>query len=229
MDNSNVVAKALEYYDLNREKYMHLFKKVKYITFISRQDELKRDVVMMYDDNMDLVYSLHYEVLGMYTNVTRTWQWAWSHSAFPKKKTKVSRDILNYAFDLDYQNFSFLKTQLVNSKFKIDISSQLDIHAAIGSYLSKNPIVYPYVHYSEMDMRQVVDDSGDSKLLNVDKTEGSTKLNLGRVMDKGELGDEYVVYYLILDQKDLESKIVEIELSEGKTLIGPNIDQVDDE
>ena len=79
--------------------------------------------------------------------------------------------------DLDPE-FSFLKTELVTSRFRITNPIQLDIHVAIASYLSRQYVVYKYASYIDL----IVDANGLVDIVNIPK-------------DKA---DEYSLYYMFL-------------------------------
>ena len=64
----------------------------------------------------------------------------------PKNTNYVSRKILEYGLDIDYKDISFLKTELITSKFRITDNIQLELHLALASYLSKNPVIFKYAY-----------------------------------------------------------------------------------
>jgi hypothetical protein len=180
------VSKALEYYDSNKEKYRGLFKHVDTIEFVPREDGTKYDQIVMYDKNNKLLYRIPYEIIGIYNNLSKTWAWAWSWSSLKKISTTTSRKILNYAFDLDPMKYHFLKTELTTSRFRINTEVQLDIHVALGSYLSKNPIIMEFVWYE------------NAEIIETDANGLKYKKRIKHV-GVGDHGDAYQIYYLILD------------------------------
>lgn len=186
MDNVNFVSKALEYYDSNKEKYRGLFKNVVNIEFVPREDGTKYDQIVMYDKDNKLLYRIPYEIIGIYNNLSKTWAWAWSWSSLKKISTTTSRKILNYAFDLDPDKYHFLKTELTTSRFRINTEIQLDIHVALGSYLSKNPIIMEFVWYESAEVIET----------DVNGFKYKTRIKHVRAGDHGEA---YQIYYLILD------------------------------
>lgn len=148
----NLVSDALEYYDGNYEKYNDLFKSVRYIKFSSTQNDMEHNIIHLYDNDKKEILKSRYEIIGLFNNTTSTWTWAWSISNFRKNTTYIARKILNYGAELD-PDAKFLKTELVTSRFRVANDIQLDIHAGIASYLSKQPLVYRYNAYMSTKMR----------------------------------------------------------------------------
>ena len=207
MDTSNLVSNALRYYDENQEKYMRHFRKVAYVSFFHRKSDMSRDIVYMYDKNGTELYRFHYEVIGIYSNEAKTWQWAWSRSKLPKKTTETSRGLLSYAFDLDHEKAPFLKTELLTSRFRITHPTQIDIHVGLASYLSKKPVIFPYVGYPQLYKLTGV----DQKPVPFDAP-GAPIARLGKVTEIGENGDDYVIDYVILDTKEVDAALNQEEL-----------------
>jgi hypothetical protein len=175
-----LVADALEYYDINSEKYSNFFKSIHYIKFEESSSDLHNNLYM-YDSNKNLLFKSRYEVLGLYASASKTWTWAWSIPYYKRNNTLISKKILNYGIDLD-PTYKFLKTELVTSRFRINDAIQLDIHVAIASYLSKQPFVYKYTVYSSSDVYTESED----KLFNIKDNKPT---------------DTYSTYYMfLLDQ-----------------------------
>lgn len=147
MSTTNIVVDSLNYYDKNTEKYSYLFENTKYVKFKITNNDLEHSMIYLYDKNKKEVFKSRYEIIGIFTNFSKTWTWAWSIPHLYKNMAYTSRKILNYGLDLD-PNERFLKSELVTSRFRITNSVQTDLHVAIASYLSKNPLIYKYVAYS---------------------------------------------------------------------------------
>lgn len=141
---TTIVVNALEYFDTNNEKYRHLFKNAKFIKFITATNDMDHNTIVIYDKNKDEILNSRYEIIGLYNNDSNIWAWAWSIPVFKKNSTYTSKKIINYGMNLDPE-VSFLKTELITSRFKIANHIQLDIHVSLASYISKNPVVYRYV------------------------------------------------------------------------------------
>lgn len=173
----NLISDSLEYYDSNTEKYNDFFKKVKYVKFIDAIKDMDHNVIFMYDNNKNQILKSRYEIIGVYNNKSKTWTWAWSIPRFRKNTTHIARKIINYGMDLDPES-RFLKTELITSRFRITNTIQLDIHAAIASYLSRQYVVYKYLSY----INPFVDINGLVDVAHIPK----------------ENPDEYSVYYMFL-------------------------------
>ena len=177
----NLISDSLEYYDANSEKYQDILKRIKYVKFVDVMNDMQHNVIYMYDNNKNLLIKSRYEIIGVYNNKSRTWTWAWSIPRFRKNTTYIARKIVNYGMDLDPES-RFLKTELITSRFRITNPIQLDIHAAIASYLSKKYIVYKYISYVNF----TADINGLVDITNISKD------NI----------DEYSIYYMFLLDKD---------------------------
>ena len=145
-DTSVYIPTALEYYDKNNEKYESFFKKIYYYKIIRGANELEYSYLSLYDENKNEIFRSRYENIGLYNNKSRTWAWAWSIPRFAKNTTTIARKIVNYGMELPYDS-TFLKTELITSRFRITDLIQLDMHIAIASYLSKKPLVFHFNVY----------------------------------------------------------------------------------
>lgn len=173
----NLISDALEYYDSNTEKYSDFFKKVKYVKFVDVAKDMEHNLIYMYDSNENELLKSRYEIIGVYNNKSKTWTWAWSIPRFRKNTTYIARKIINYGMDLDPES-RFLKTELITSRFRITNPIQLDMHAAIASYLSKQYAVYKYISYISF----VADKNGLVDITNIPR----------------DNTNEYSVYYMFL-------------------------------
>lgn len=181
----NLISDSLEYYDNNTEKYNDFFKKVKYVKFIDVIKDMDHNIIRMYDRDKNEILKSRYEIIGIYNNKSKTWTWAWSIPRFRKNTTHIARKIVNYGMDLDPES-RFLKTELITSRFRITNPIQLDIHAAIASYLSRQYVVYKYISYITF----TADSNGLVDITNIPK----------------ENIDEYSIYYMfLLDYNDIIS------------------------
>ena len=147
--NENLINDALEYYDKNNDKYDSFFKNVKYVHFEMANTDVEHNRIIMMDKDRRIIINSRYENIGIYNNNSHTWIWAWSVPIFKKNSTQIAKKIINYGMNIDLLTDSnFLKTELITSRFRISNPIQLDIHVAIASYLSKQPLIYKYVTYS---------------------------------------------------------------------------------
>lgn len=154
----DLIKNALEYYDENRLLYNDVFKNARYIKLPDPR-EPEDNTIHFYNKNTELLFSSRYEIIGIYNNTYNTWAWGWSLPMFYKNKTSIAKKMLNYGIELEPHENIFLKTILINSRFRMISKIQYDVHAAIASYLSKQPLVYNNVYYQgiEQDERGLID------------------------------------------------------------------------
>lgn len=148
---------ALKYYDTNNEKYSKFFDKVKYYRMLlaAESNELDHNVIIFYDKDKIEFFRSRFEMLGHYNGTIKMWAWGWTISD-KKNEIIMAKKLLNYALDLG-KEFSFLKSELVTSRFRISSEIQLDIHASIASYISKNPLIFKLLS-PDISMTYLTDD-----------------------------------------------------------------------
>ena len=143
-----IIRDSLESYDINQMKYNKIINKIKFIEFKNNENVLDQDYIIFYDKNYNKIHESSYQIFGIYMPQTQMWKWSWAIPSILKKHTYISRKILEYAFDLDVSQY-ILKSELINSKIKIENDLQLDIHTALSSYIAKQPFVFKwYNRYS---------------------------------------------------------------------------------
>jgi hypothetical protein len=133
----NLVLNSFEYYDKNNQKIKDKFTNVKYISLEMINNDLEHNKIIFYDKDLKELFKSRFERLGIFESKSQIWSWAWTISYFKKNETNIIRKILFYGTDLDSDKSSFLKSELITSRFRITNKVQLDIHCAIASYLSK--------------------------------------------------------------------------------------------
>jgi hypothetical protein len=133
------IKSSLEYYDSYQPKINELVNKIHYIRFINNKNIT--DEIIFFDKNKKEIFKSSYEILAAYIPHYHAWKWSWSLPSTEKKKSFISRKILEYAFDLDNKKDYLLKSTLINSKIKIINDLQLDIYKAISASLSKKPFI----------------------------------------------------------------------------------------
>lgn len=143
MNGSNdLIINSLEYYDKNRDKYAKFFAKIKHYSMIQDDKDTGHNTIIFYDKYNNELLRSTYEIMGIYTNFSNTWAWAWADPLLQKNKTYISKKILNYGLNIESPNEIFLKTELITSRFRIVIDVQLEVHIAIASYISKTPLIF---------------------------------------------------------------------------------------
>jgi len=135
---------ALEYYDVIHDKFEPLFAKV-----VSRKNNIfyadsERNNITYYDADGNALLTSEYEILGIYNNTKKIWTWGWAEPSTKKNEIFISRKILNYGFDVDIDDLNMLKSELITSRFSVSNKIQIEIHIALGVYLSKK-VVYKYI------------------------------------------------------------------------------------
>jgi hypothetical protein len=148
MEESTVdlVKNSLIYYDTNYEKYSKKILKYKYISVEPNlKNNYEKDKLNFYDKDKKLMFTTEYEHLGIFDTGSHMWTWAWATPFLRKNNITLSRKILNYGFDLESDDNLFLKTELITSRFIISDDTQLDIHIAIASYISKKPAILRFI------------------------------------------------------------------------------------
>lgn len=149
MPENIILQSALVYYDKNNSEYQSLFDRVKSVSTKKNTKDMSKSKIYFYDDKNKLFMKGDFEFVGNYYNKYKLWIWSWAIPVLYKNKTILSRKILNYGLDIDPNdkpsiNFS-IKSNLTTSRFKIN-KLQLDIHIALVSYISKEPIIYKFIN-----------------------------------------------------------------------------------
>jgi hypothetical protein len=116
---------------------------IKYDSYISSKDIEYIETT----DESSLIYNkkdkYYKSVLGIFDNETKIWVWGW---AIPKLKTfqnEIIRKLLIYGLDIDLMEkndaiFYYVKTNLINSRFKVKNNIQLDILLSMSKKILKN-------------------------------------------------------------------------------------------
>ena len=142
IDLSILIDKALTYYDTHNIEY------AKYIN--SENILLERDKnIIKFPDISNTEFK--YECLGVFDNTSNIWIWAWLVPEFHYNETNIVRKLLNYGLKISpnptyrlTNEQMYLKTQMVNGRFLLYDSFQLDLHLAISSYLAKDNFKFIY-------------------------------------------------------------------------------------
>lgn len=138
----STIRDSLEFYDNNQEKYHIFFDKVKYVRFVDNNNNT--DDIIFYDENKKILLESSFEIMGIYLPKNNMWKWSWSIPSIHKKYTFISRKILEYAFNLHHTKEFPLRSDLINSKIKINNDLQLDIRIALSSYIGKQPLIFKF-------------------------------------------------------------------------------------
>jgi hypothetical protein len=148
----NIFSKALEYYDINKEKYIEFNNKINFIKFKKGKNDYDHNIIEFYDVEKKKIHSSRYEILGSFNNSSRNWIWAWSDTRLNPNTIFLSKKILNYGLDLESNSDNmFIKNELITGEFIINNNLQLDLHVSIASYLSKKPFIFYYKITKKID------------------------------------------------------------------------------
>lgn len=141
-----LITTSLKYYDINNFKHEKIFKKVKYYSLITSSSDIAHNIIIFYDKNDKEIFRSRYEYLGMYDSQLKLWIWGWAIPYSEKNTILLSKKLLLYALDLiPSDELMDLKLELITSRFVINHPIQLDIHAAIASYISKNVMTFKLI------------------------------------------------------------------------------------
>jgi len=172
-----IIRDSLESYDINQMKYNKIINKIKFIEFKNNENVLDQDYIIFYDKNYNKIHESSYQIFGIYMPQTQMWKWSWAIPSILKKHTYISRKILEYAFDLDVSQY-ILKSELINSKIKIENDLQLDIHTALSSYIAKQPFVFKwYNRYSNGEEENEDEDESSNNESSNDNTSNDSTSN----------------------------------------------------
>lgn len=143
---SNIITNSIEYFDKNNEKYQNLKDKIKYISIGTIVDGVKKKKITFYDKNKIELFSSRFEIISKYYKNHNIWIWGWGVPNLDNFNTNIIKKLWNYGVSLGFKNDNlhqlFLKNELITSRFKIDDETQLDIHLALSTYLTKIPFYY---------------------------------------------------------------------------------------
>jgi len=135
MDIRNLIKTSLYYYDNQCLKYTN------YINSIPDIDNNLHTITFR-DSNMKILLQADYEILGLFDNQTNVWCWAWLIPYLKYNETIISRKLMEYGLklvpDSNTPDHFYIKSQLLNSRIRIENKFELDIHLALSSYLIKD-------------------------------------------------------------------------------------------
>jgi hypothetical protein len=134
-----LVKKALLNYDIKNEKHEDIINTKEYI---------------FNTENATLTFNklnkkFKFNILGIFDYSKKIWIWSWLVPSYSYNHILYTKKLLDYGIKINPEKidieFLWIKTQLVNSRFLLDDSLQLDIHLAVISYLMKDnfDFIYP--------------------------------------------------------------------------------------
>lgn len=134
-----LVKKALLNYDIKNEKHKEIINTKEYI---------------FNEENATLTFNklnkkFKFNILGIFDYSKKIWIWSWLVPSYSYNHILYTKKLLDYGIKINPgkidKEFLWIKSQLVNSRFLLDDSLQLDIHLAVISYLMKDnfDFIYP--------------------------------------------------------------------------------------
>jgi len=134
-----LVKKALLNYDIKNEKFKEIINTKEYI--------FKKETAVLEFNNLNKKFK--FNILGIFDYSKKIWIWSWLVPSYSYNHILYTKKLLDYGIKLNPEKVDFeflwIKTQLVNSRFLLYDSLQLDIHLAIINYLLKDnfDFIYP--------------------------------------------------------------------------------------
>ena len=143
MDSRDIIKYALKKYDETYRVIEYLKNNTKYSN--THAPTGKRSVLKFYDSETEkLVLTTEYEFYGVYFNKYKLWAWAWALPDSTIPSIYLVKELLIYGVTADKRLYQ-LKSILTTSKGIINDITQLDINLAVGSYIIKQPYIYPHI------------------------------------------------------------------------------------
>lgn len=161
----NVVSVALSNYDRQKKKHKALYKPDVTIHFDkSSTSELDLPKCTFKTDNKVIARGT-YNIIGYYFKEEQNWVWGWNtlytekHGVSFRNRTMLSRQIVNYALNIVYQDtseldkeeqqrikafFFQLQKDLLSNYKKLHHPVQLEKYLAISQYITHSDMVYRY-------------------------------------------------------------------------------------
>lgn len=137
---TTVVKNALEYMDINTEKYSYLTRKIKSMN-------LNENVITFFDKEGKLIHKSRFSIIGEIDYLNSVWTWGWALANVDKKFIETSRRVLNYGLDLPASmNDIKMKTELITSRTQITNPIQIEIRVALSVFLSKRTFPFKIDH-----------------------------------------------------------------------------------
>lgn len=145
----NLLKDILETMDKNTEKYNDfLFTSDIKTTYVTDVD-IEHNIITFYNKNK--TFESKYETIATYDIINDSsnptykgnWTWAWADPYLNKNESKLSRSILNYAFNIESNNSDniFIKSLLLKSHILIKSNIHVELLLSIVSSLIKIPLI----------------------------------------------------------------------------------------
>lgn len=140
----NLLRDILENVDKNNDKYNDFLFLTKLKTTYITDFDNDHNKITFFDDNKQ-IFESKYEVIAYYKKDKNIGHltWAWADPYLGKNMSKLSRSILEYAFNIEPSNTDniFIRGLLLKSHIKIKSNIYIELLLAIVSSLIKMPII----------------------------------------------------------------------------------------
>lgn len=162
----SVISDALNYHDINKEKYSDLINSISYYRRVESDSLVQNVTYRFFDDKDNELFTSRVELIGQYhinkanenENNVKSWTWGWAIPITNKYFTNVIKKVLLYGTDINVRidgkmndDNLLLKSELITSRFFVSDNTQVDIHCALASYLSKIPLIMSFANIGNFD------------------------------------------------------------------------------
>jgi hypothetical protein len=175
--STHIVSAALKYYDTNNEKYYDLKKKMVYARRVlvpATSIELAGYKIVFSDENKNDLFMSRIEIIAAYFNSMNTWVWGWALATIDKAIISTIAKVHTYGINMEVRNDinnAILRNELITSRFSVSNQTQIDIHCAIASYLSKKPFIFVWRDFSSHEADEYVKIKGEFDLNEDERTD----------------------------------------------------------
>ena len=147
-----LIKNALIEYDKNQPDIINFLNNVEYIKGIKNPDANTQYI--FYNNKDEIILKSNIEQMGVYSCYNNILKWAWSDPYITNNL--YSREILNYAFNLNNKHDIFLKTELINSAISITNNFQLEIYTAILCFITKKKLIIPISIFDDKEINNQI-------------------------------------------------------------------------
>jgi hypothetical protein len=133
--------KIFNNYDTNKLTYKDIIRQIHNQEAIDASSDLELHKIRLTDKQNKIIGEYPFELIGVYYNKLKIWNWSWVLVGEAKNKTNMSRSLSNYGLNIDWFNSSkqdqVIKLTLINPRILIEDYFQIELILAITLYLSK--------------------------------------------------------------------------------------------
>lgn len=158
MNKENIVSLALSYYDKQKRKHQEYYKSDHRVELGKDGNDINLPTFTLYHNDKIMKQGV-YNIIGFYFKDIQQWSWAWIANYSKKNETYLSRKLLNYALDIDFENCGkgslqaalqiLVRNDLMNPYIAIHHPVQLEQYLALGQYLTNTDMVYKFDNHPQ--------------------------------------------------------------------------------